>query len=597
MNERERTAVIRMERGRQSTQELLREMSQDVQDLIELLKRQQGTMRSMGISLPTGALDRLLMTQMRLDALSLQHTSVQTELRQLRALAQTTDLITSTLDTDDVINQVMDTVVMLTGAERGFVMVKQASGAMEVAVARGIDRAQLQSDDFQVSSTIINQVIGSGEGVLTDDAGDDPRYQGQHSIMRGSFRSILAVPLMIGREVTGVVYCDNRILAGLFKDSELNILRAFADQAAVALQNARLYEDLQAQLGEIARIRDLMANVFASIASGVVTLNLRDAITTYNPAAAHITGVPQSEVIGARLWDVLPSASEQFVEKLRRVQEQGTQEEVETTITLDGRGQRTWQISLTPLRDEGGAMQGVAMVLDDLTETRQNEARLKEVRRYLPVALVDKVREVDLHALRGEERTITVISADVRGFSSFSEKLPPETLMQVVNRYLSAASDAVNLYEGVVMQYIGDAVIGLYNTPLNPQDDHAGRAVRAAIRLVNEVRVLHQRLPEEFRLFYGVGIHTGLAVLGNVGSSERREYMAMGEAVDMGKLMQENAGKGEILISPTTYALVESEFECTRITPQKTKGNASLDSVYRIVGRKRRTAQAGVVEG
>src|SRR5690606_17957035 len=110
---------------------------------------------------------------------------------------------------------------------------------------------------------------------------------------------------------------------------------------------------------------------------------------------------------------------------------------------------------------------GVTIVLDDVTEQKRRESQLAEVRRYLPLALVENIKNVEDVDVRGQERTITAVFADVRGFTTFSEKLQPEELMTIINKYLSLASDAVNLYEGIVDKYMGDAVTGLYNTQLN----------------------------------------------------------------------------------------------------------------------------------
>jgi adenylate cyclase len=130
-----------------------------------------------------------------------------------------------------------------------------------------------------------------------------------------------------------------------------------------------------------------------------------------------------------------------------------------------------------------------------------------QVRRYVPMAGLDRIRAADLEHIQVEAREVTAIFCDVRGFTSFSEKLQPEDLMRVINRYLSLASDAVNLYEGIVDKYMGDAVTGLYNTQLNPQEDHAIRCVRAALSLVSDLYAQHEVLPEDQRLFYGIGIH------------------------------------------------------------------------------------------
>ena len=583
------TSIIRRQREPQSAQEQLRQLTQDVATLSDMLKAQRAALRPLAVGLPAGTQETLAQVQKRLEVLAGQLMSRQIELRQLRALAETTALINSSLDTDSVLNQVMDTVIQLTGAERGYIMLtNKISGGLEFRIARGIDREQLVRDDFIVSNTIINQVFASGEPVLTDNARSDPRYQSLESIVGYQLRSILCVPLIVRGESIGVVYCDNRALSALFKNHELNLLRAFANQAAVAIENARLFEAARAQLAEISEMRDLMGNIFTSIVSGLIILDGSNVITACNPAAEAITGLSEAQALGASLYDALPGLAGIFEEKLALVRQSGTQETIEVGLVLENGDPRIWNIVMSPLRDFAGQSQGAVLVLDDLTAIRERDAQLTHVRRYLPLALVENIRSEDLVALGGQERTITVLFADVRGFTTFSEQLEPEYLMEIINKYMSVASDAINLFEGVVDKYMGDAATGLFNTPLNPQEDHALRAVRAAFSMVYDVLALHEILPEDQRLFYGIGIHTGSAVLGNVGSQERREFSAIGDAVEMSKLLQENAQRGEIIVSTDTYTLVKDYFDFEALTPQKTKDRADFTVMYRVVGRKKR---------
>ncbi len=583
----ETSRISKQQRSPQSAQEQLRQIAQDVHILDELLGEQRAALRPLAIGLPTGAVDTVRQTQQHIDRLAGQLMSRQIELRQLRALAETTALINSSLDTDSVLNQVMDTVIQLTGAERGYIMLtNKATGGLEFRIARGIDREQLARDEFIVSNTIVNQVFNSGEPVLTDNAKSDPRYQSLESIVGYQLRSILCVPLIVRGETIGVVYCDNRALAALFKDHELNLLKAFANQAAVAIENARLFESVRARLAEITEMRDLMDNIFTSIVSGLITLDGENVITAFNRAAVEITGVDQGLAIGAELYEVLPGLNGAFADKLNRVHEAGAQESFEAEVVLDDGARRFWNIIMSPLRDSDD--QGVALVLDDLTQQREREIQLGHVRRYLPLALVENIRSEDLAALGGQERVITVLFADVRGFTSFSEQLEPEHLMEIINKYMSVSSDAINLFEGVVDKYMGDAVTGLFNTPLNPQTDHAMRAVRAAISMVYDVLALHEVLPEDQRLFYGIGIHTGSAVLGNVGSQERREFAAIGDALELSKLLQENAQRGEIIVSAATYSYVRDSFEFEALEPHKTKDRTDFTVMYKLIGRKKR---------
>ncbi|HEX2907786.1 MAG TPA: adenylate/guanylate cyclase domain-containing protein, partial [Phototrophicaceae bacterium] len=217
------------------------------------------------------------------------------------------------------------------------------------------------------------------------------------------------------------------------------------------------------------------------------------------------------------------------------------------------------------------------------------EAQLGLVSRYLPLALVENIRNVDEFDVGGQEREISVLHCDVRGFTTFSERLDPGRLMEIINSYMSLSSDAITLYEGIVDKYMGDAVTGLFNTQFNPQEDHALRAVRAAMSMRYDLLALHEILPEDHRLFYGIGVHTGMAVLGNIGSEDRKEFSALGDAMDIGKLLQENALAGEVLISAATYARVQDYYECEALEPRKTKDHDDLTVMYRVVKHKKRT--------
>jgi class 3 adenylate cyclase len=294
----------------------------------------------------------------------------------------------------------------------------------------------------------------------------------------------------------------------------------------------------------------------------------------------------QNDIRGQHLRDVLPEMSGEFWAALQSVRETGQQHTVECAPTLSER-ERYWSVIASPLRGDNG-QQGVAMVIDDMTEEKQSETQLTEVRRYLPLALVQSMGNVDMTDVGSQERTITALFADVRGFTTFSETLEPEELMQVINKYLSLASDAVNLFEGIVDKYMGDAVTGLFNTQLNPQTDHPARAIQAALQLVLDLHAQHEVMAEDERLFYGIGIHTGDAVLGNVGGVSRKEFTALGAATDVCKYLQEQAGPGEIIISGETYAHVEGDFECEPLPdPRRPDPAYAHINCYKVLRRKK----------
>lgn len=154
----------------------------------------------------------------------------------------------SSLNLQTVLNHVMDAIIELTEAERGFLMLLNDDGNLEVRVARNFDQETLDNKEFAVSQTITHQVFENGEPVVTTNAQEDPRYAGQMSIITHGMRSIMASPLRARGQITGVVYVDNRIKAGIFSEDDLATLDTFASQAAVAIDNARLYSETDAEL-------------------------------------------------------------------------------------------------------------------------------------------------------------------------------------------------------------------------------------------------------------------------------------------------------------------------------------------------------------
>ncbi|PJF29573.1 MAG: hypothetical protein CUN52_07720 [Phototrophicales bacterium] len=571
-----------------------------VNDLFELLRSQRELLRQKGINLPTGALDNLRSIKARLEAIQRQVDSNKVELQRLRALAETTALINSSRDTDSVLNQVMDTVINLTGAERGYIVLRnRITGEFDqFRVARGLDTSQMvfnggadeaksgKRDELIVSKTIVNEVARTGRAIITDNASNDERYRDQKSVVGFALRSILAVPLKVRDEVIGVVYCDNRILAGLFQPGDLDIMNAFSNQAGVAIENARLFELTRQQLEQVTTIRDLMDNVFDSISSGVMTVNSHLRVTACNATACRILNVnDENDVLDHIIKDIFPPISADFYDAVTQTQRDGKAKTLEYPVQV-GDKNRTWSITISQLRDEQSTVQGAVLVIDDITEQRELELRLKQLRVYLPAPLLDKVTDISLIE-QGQEREITAIATDIRGFTKISEYMQPEEVMETINQYLSLASDGINLYDGIVDKYMGDAVSGLFNTQLNPQKDHAVRAVRAALSILYDLRALHEVLPKEKHLFCRIGIHTGQAFLGNIGSPDRREFSALGEAVSVSKFLEGNAVPGEVLISEATYQLVKDDFECEHFPLEQNKKYPHITHAYKVVRRKK----------
>lgn len=147
----------------------------------------------------------------------------------------------TSLELDEVLNRVIDEIIKILHAERGFIMLFEPDGSQTFSVARGLDRKTIDQPQSQVSQSVVHKVASEGMPILTSDAQSDERFNMRQSVMLLGLRSILCVPLKVKDQVRGVVYADNRFTAGIFTTADLDLLNAIASIAAISIENARLY--------------------------------------------------------------------------------------------------------------------------------------------------------------------------------------------------------------------------------------------------------------------------------------------------------------------------------------------------------------------
>jgi adenylate cyclase len=377
-----------------------------------------------------------------------------------------------------------------------------------------------------------------------------------------------------------VIYADNRILTGLFSDRDRDLLAAFAGQAAVAIENARLFES-------VSSAKALMDNVFASITSGVITTDVQDQVILFNRAAERVLRRPATAIIGSRFSDALPSLESELrplVDQVRTFREPVV--EFESEMSLPDRGQVILRTSVSPLQDAEAETQGVAIVVDDLTEQRRLESRYQIFQRFFPPAVIERLPDdPDELKLGGRRQEITSLFADIRGFTNFSRQHDPETLVEILNRYLDVGAKAVLAEDGTLDKILGDCVVALFNAPLR-QADHVLRAVRAALRMQEGAAWLHEQMPQAYWLDYGVGISVGDAVVGYIGTQKQMNYTAIGSSVNMASRLESAAAPGQILLSDTAYQRVQEYVEVRPLPPVEAKGFNEPITVYELLGLK-----------
>ena len=560
-------------------------LTEQMTALRQVIQKTSAALQSARYEVPPEALEGLSQADSEIERLAKLIASAEAQFRHMLALTEIGQVVNSTLELGEVLRIVMDNIVGLSHAERGFLMLKDETGSLVTRVARNWEKESINPTESAVSHTVIQKVVESGEAILTTNAQQDPRLSGQESIIAFNLRSILCVPLKVKNDLIGVIYADNRIRAGIFSETERDLLSAFANQAAVAIENARLFSSLKNTLAEVTGLKNLMENVFASITSGVITTDVQEQVTLANRAAETILGHAARDLLGHRLDEALAPVSEAIRPHLASVrQTDRSVVDLEFSPTLPKRGNVDWRFNLSPLKDAAQITQGLAIVLDDLTERKHLEAQRRLFERMVSPAVI---RQLDPNKLQlgGKRAEITAIFADIRGFTSFSEKQSPEKLVAILNRYLAAMAEAVLSQEGTIDKFMGDAIMAWFNAPI-PQADHTLRAVKAALAMRASVENLYTELPPEERLFFGAGIHTGEAVLGLIGTEKRLEYTAISDSVNTAKRIQENSANNQILISREAYERVRKQVEVRPVAAMILKGKTQPVDVFEVVGVK-----------
>lgn len=514
-------------------------------------------------------------------------TNAERELAKLRTLGRVAETVNSSLELDVVLRSVLDTAVEVMQAERGFLMIANTEGVLELTTTYGIDRATVEGDDMRPSQTTVRRVFESGEPTVTTDAQQDPRFNINTSVRALRLRSIICVPLAIKARTIGVVYLDSRVAPGLFSPHDPDLLTAFANQAALAIENARLFDDLRARVVEVSRLEQLQARVLGSITNGVMTIDGHGAIGSFNDAAAQTFGVDGATMIAkpARALEALmPGITTLLSDNLAPTAP------FEMHANHPTRGALALELRIAPVDlPDGTEKSGWAIAVTDLTERRQLErlhaADVEQRRairdafgRYLAPHVVEQLmRSPGGVALGGERALATILFADISGFTGLAERLAAEGVVDVLNQFFGAAVQIVFEHDGLLDKFYGDGLMAVFGPPRVREDDAAralavaGDLHRAAAKIVADGNALQ----------LAIGIATGDVVAGNIGNARRMDYTVIGDAANLASRLQSAAPPNSTYIDEPTYQRLHEKPAAEKLIA-KIRGKADPVTIYAI---------------
>ncbi len=231
----------------------------------------------------------------------------------------------------------------------------------------------------------------------------------------------------------------------------------------------------------------------------------------------------------------------------------------------------------------------MSMVLEQvsLNEKIKEEERLRTwLSRYHSPQIIEAIlkarNDADPEFMEAKDQEATVLFADIIGFTQISEAMTPREVNRFLNEYLALMTDIVFEHDGTLDKYIGDGVMALFGAPMEREDD-AERAVRAALSMRQELKLMVERLSEKRKFKIRIGINTGHVVAGNIGSPKRLDYTVIGDTVNVASRLEALAEPNQILIGEETYRRVAGKFKFQKVGPRLLRGRSSTIIVYEVL--------------
>jgi adenylate cyclase len=484
----------------------------------------------------------------------------------------------SQLERDRLLPVIMEKITVSMQADRSTLfLVDKKTDELFSRVAQGENIKEIR---FPKDRGIAGHVATTGETLNIQEAYSDPRFNQEVDRRTGyRTRSILCMPIKTSAgEVIGVVQVLNK-KGGPFTDEDEALLSALSAQAAVALDNSNLFE-------EVLDIKNFNESILRDMATGVITLDEDGRVTTINPAAQKTFAIDAAQGVGLGYDLVLnKEANPEFVQAVGNVITTGEKYSgYDLKYFLPGGEESVnFNVNIVPLRSSKGRSIGQVIVVEDITHEQRMMSTLS---RYVDRRVAEElIKDKQSLKLGGVRRKVTVLFSDIRGFTTISESAAAEEIVDLLNDYFSRMVHIIFAHGGTLDKFIGDAIMAVFGAIVQHEDDTA-RAVQAALDMRRELKEFNaeRRARGKFEIQTGIGLGLGEAISGNIGSDQRMDYTVIGDAVNLSSRLEALTKDYEqkILISESVYEDVKHLFPFVQLEAVTVKGKTQASKIYGI---------------
>jgi len=496
--------------------------------------------------------------------------------------------LTAEIKLGSLLQRVMSEATRMLNAERSTLFLNdEKTNELWSEVGEGLQSMQIRLPNHL---GIAGAVFTSGKSINIPYAYADLRFNPAFDKKTGFFtRSILCVPIVNKEGKTiGVTQVLNR-RGGPFTGDDESRLRAFTAQISIALENAKLFADVQS-------IKNYNESMLESMSNGLITLDANERIATCNAAGLRILKSDPAQLLYKSAADFFAGDNVWVLEKLRQVAGSGEQQtSMDAPLCVAG---ETLSVNLAvqPLVDAEGKQIGSMLVIEDIS----NEKRIKStMSRYMDPGIADRLVATGAEVLGGKDVECTVLFSDIRGFTTVTEHLGAQGTVALLNEYFTLMVDCIQKEEGMLDKFIGDAIMAAFGIPERHADD-ADRAVRSAIAMIKTLEVWnHQRSSDgKLPVHIGIGLNTDSVVSGNIGSKKRMDYTIIGDGANLASRL-ESACKhygSRILASESTVRQLQGTYRMREIDLVVVKGKSAPVSIYEILAFHTKESFPGISE-
>jgi len=427
--------------------------------------------------------------------------------------------------------------------------------------------------------------------------------------------SLLCMPIFnSNKELIGVTQLVNKVQRGdfpeydpiiwpnapdrfkaSFNNNDEEFMKVFNVQAGVALENAKLFAKVKQE-------QQMQKDILRSLSDGVISTDKHGKIIAANERAYDLLGVGESLLEGQSVYELINIETANFTKwfdtSLGGSDEKSRKQYYpdQTLRSTDGE-QHSINISINTMSesDEGEGVRGALVVMEDISQ----EKRLKSTMyRYMTQELAEQLLAGGDAKMGGDRKEVSILFSDIRSFTTLTECLDAEDVVMMLNEYFETMVEAVFNYKGTLDKYIGDAIMAVFGSPL-PIPDHAWMAVQTAIDMRHRLKEFNTKRIERLKpqnqkdldmatIRIGIGINSDTVMSGNIGSTRRMEFTAIGDGVNLGSRL-EGASKQygiDAVISESTYKLCGDRVRVRELDRIQVKGKNQPVSIYELVGLK-----------